>query len=160
MYTIPYAVNTGGEGLSGVMVHYRLQVLAGGTGTPAFSPRVSFIAPGSASLGEPASGAGWEVNLPISEQMGDAYLHGNIGFSRIRREPFSSHVAGSAVWRARAMLHPLVETVLQWGGRRIVTVSPGIRIGWNRGDSQLVVGIAAPIAWSERSSTLAGFGYL
>jgi hypothetical protein len=68
------------------------------------------------------------------------------------------HVAASAIWRARPMLNLMLETMVQ--RKAGVTVSPGARVGLNLGDSQVVVGVAAPVVWSDGSALLSGFGYL
>src|SRR5580765_135743 len=40
-YTIPYAAAIDGAGVGDAMIHYRIQLLTEGDGTPAFSPRIS-----------------------------------------------------------------------------------------------------------------------
>jgi hypothetical protein len=78
--------------------------------------------------------------------------------------------AASLIWRARPMLHLLVEAVAESAARiesagaveevardgRFL-LSPGFRGGWDVGRSQLVVGAAAPIEFTagERSVGLA-----
>ena len=41
-----------------------------------------------------------------------------------------------------------------------VTLSPVARFGWNHAGTQVIVGLAAPIVWSDGSALLSGFGYL
>jgi DtxR family Mn-dependent transcriptional regulator len=157
-YTIPFAAAIGGTGVADAMIHYRIQLLTEGAGTPAFSPRISLIVPsGNADRGLGSGGFGWQVNLPFSEQAGDTYLHWNVGATHVDGL-LTPHAAASAIWRARPMLNLMLETMIQ--RRTGVTVSPGARFGWNRGDSQMVVGVAAPVVWSDGSALLSGFGYL
>lgn len=157
-YTIPYAAATGGAGVADAMIHYRVQLMTDGDGTPAFSPRISLIVPsGNADRGLGSGGAGWQVNLPFSEQAGDTYLHWNVGATRLNGV-LTPHAAASAIWRAQPMLNLMLETMIQ--RKNGFTISPGARFGWNRGDAQVVVGVAAPVVWSDGSAVLAGFGYL
>jgi hypothetical protein len=89
--------------------------------------------------------------------VGDTYLHWNAGATRIDGA-LTPHAGASAIWRARPMLNLMLETMIQ--RKTGITVSPGARVGWNRGDAQVVVGIAAPVVWSDGSALLSGFGYL
>ena len=157
-YTIPYAAAIDGAGVGDAMIHYRIQLLTEGDGTPAFSPRISLIVPsGNADRGLGNGGVGWQVNLPFSEQAGDTYFHWNVGATRVDGL-FTPHAAASAIWRARPMVNLMLETLIQ--RRNGFTVSPGARFGWNRGDAQVVVGVAAPVVWLNGSTMLSGFGYL
>jgi hypothetical protein len=56
------------------------------------------------------------------------------------------------------MLHAMFETLLEGADR--VTLSPGVRVGWNRGDAQWVIGAAAPVVRDDALTTLSGLGYL
>ena len=157
-YSIPYAATAGAHGVGDVMLNYRFQLMADARGTPAFSPRLSLILPtGNSARGLGDGGVGWQVNLPFSEQARDVYLHWNVGFTRV---PSISrpHVGASAIWRAAPMLHPMVEALVE--GSERITLSPGIRFGWNRDAAQWVVGIAAPMIREDAMTTLSGLGYL
>ena len=157
-YSIPYAATTGARGVGDVMLNYRFQLMGDGNGTPAFSPRFSLILPtGNSARGLGEGGVGWQMNLPFSEQARDLYLHWNVGFTRV---PSISrpHVGASAIWRAAPMLHPLVEALVEGTDR--ITLSPGMRVGWNRHDAQWVIGIAAPLTREDAVTTLSGLGYL
>jgi hypothetical protein len=176
-YTLPYAVTGAASGPGDVLINYRWQAVMEGPGVPAFSPRVSLILPsGSARDGLGNGGAGWQVNLPFSKQAGDLYVHWNAGFTHLpsaasgglTRSLFSPHVALSGIWRARPMLHVMLENVIQWeaslqieGTVRdpFVTVSPGLRFGWNTGDAQTIFGIAMPVEFAEGSTNVSAFGY-
>jgi hypothetical protein len=140
------------------MIHYRIQLMTDGAGKPAFSPRLSLIVPtGNAGRGLGDTGVGWQVNLPFSKQAGDTYLHWNVGFTHADHL-LAPHAAASAIWRARPMLNLMLEAMIQ--RRNGITLSPGLRVGWNHGDTQIVVGAAAPVIWSDGSALVAGFGYL
>ena len=56
------------------------------------------------------------------------------------------------------MLNLMLEGIVEFG--EAVTVSPGVRRGWNFGDKQLVVGLAAPITRADGASTVALLTYL
>ncbi|PYR79813.1 MAG: hypothetical protein DMF87_10310 [Acidobacteria bacterium] len=157
-YSIPYAATTSARGVGDVMLNYRFQLMGDGNGTPAFSPRFSLILPtGNSARGLGEGGVGWQMNLPFSEQARDLYLHWNVGFTRV--PSISRPYAGaSAIWRAAPMLHPLVEALVEGTDR--ITLSPGMRVGWNRHDAQWVIGIAAPLTREDAVTTLSGLGYL
>jgi DtxR family Mn-dependent transcriptional regulator len=177
-YTVGALGADGSKGIADLMINYRWQATTESASTPAFSPRLSLIlATGDADRGLGSGGAGWQVNLPFSKQLGDAYLHWNAGFTHIPSAEASGrafnlwtpHLALSGIWRMRPMFNLMLESVVEWaqvidGGadtRREtgVVLSPGLRTGWNVGDTQTIVGLAVPIAVSGDAS--AGvFGYL
>jgi DtxR family Mn-dependent transcriptional regulator len=154
-----------------------------GPGRPAFSPRVSLVAPsGSSARGLGGGSPGVQVNLPFSKQARDVFWHWNAGFTwlpfadanlgvgrRAEANLFSPFLAASAIWRARPMLHLMLEHVLVFEHAVVaplktnrsahLTVSPGLRCGWNFGDRQLVVGLAAPVTF-DGGATAAALGYL
>ena len=81
-YTVPSLGADGYAGVGDVMLNYRWQATMETAGRPAFSPRVSFILPtGNATRGLGDGGPGWQVNLPVSKQLGGVYLHWNGGFT-------------------------------------------------------------------------------
>ena len=164
-------------GIGDLMINYRWQATMESDSTPAFSPRLSFIAPtGRASKGLGSGGAGWQVNLPISKQFGATYLHWNAGFTHLpaaevdNREYnlFTPHVALSGIWQLRPMVNLMLESVVQWeetveagmGDRSAVfTLAPGVRTGWDMGDAQTIVGVAVPASFSGGTTDLGVFGY-
>ena len=176
-YSLPYAAVGGESGVGDVLLHYRWQATMEGGSVPAFSPRVSLILPsGSASEGLGNGGLGWQVNLPVSKQFGDLYLHGNAGFTHLPSSEVGAveyalltpHVAMSGIFRARPMFHLMLEGVVEWeesvedGIERrdaLVTVSPGFRTGWNSGDAQTIIGFAMPVERSDGNTTVGVFGY-
>ncbi|TAK18102.1 MAG: hypothetical protein EPO35_01655 [Acidobacteria bacterium] len=136
-YTVPFSRAGGAGDIGDVFVNYRVQVWDGGDARPAFSPRLSW------------SRSAWQINLPFSKEVDRFYFHANAGntWADDRSTPF---VAGSAIFAARPMLNLMLEIYNEWrphpsGHRRATTVSPGLRGGWNIGDAQFILGVAAPI---------------
>ena len=60
------------------------------------------------------------------------------------------------------MLESVVQsTLVDIGGRKtIFTISPGVRGGWNFGETQLVIGFAVPVTRGPNQNQVAGLGYL
>jgi hypothetical protein len=168
-------------GFGDVMINYRWQATVEGPGRPAFSPRVSLILPtGSAERGLGEGTTGLQFNLPFSRQTGDWYWHWNAGLTwfpgakgvfddvSVREGTVSPFLAGSAIRRLRPMFN-LLESVVNFdesltplGGQRSTafTLSPGMRGGWNIGEHQLILGLAAPITWSDDERDTGAFLYL
>jgi len=167
------------SGIGDVYLNYRLQVLEEGPGRPAFSPRISAIVP----TGRGPSSPGLQVNLPFSKQRHDWYFHGNGGFTWVRTPEhlslLSPALAGSAIYRVEPMLNVMLESVLSFDERVVAaqqpsaasvpflrerghtfTLSPGVRGGWNLDpETQIIVGAAVPVSWSEGKASAGVFGY-
>jgi DtxR family Mn-dependent transcriptional regulator len=176
-YTLPYAAISGESGVGDVLLNYRWQATMEGRGVPAVSPRVSLVVPsGRASAGLGNGGLGWQFNLPLSKQFGDVYLHANGGFTHLPRAEaegieaslFTPHAALSGILRVRPMLHLMLEGLVEWeasiealAARRdtVVTISPGFRTGWNRGDAQSIWGVAVPLEIAGGDVRASVFGY-
>jgi DtxR family Mn-dependent transcriptional regulator len=176
-YTVPYADLPGASGFGDVLLNYRWQATMEREGMPAISPRLSLILPsGSAGDGLGNGGPGWQVNLPVSKQVGDVYIHANAGFTHmpaaeigdVEYDLFTPHVALSGIWRLRPMFHLMLEGVVEWeaaveDSRRrrdgVATLAPGFRTGWNAGDAQTIVGFAVPVAFSRGEADFGVFGY-
>lgn len=157
-YTLPFAGTGSASGVGDVMMNYRYQWREGGAGRPAISPRLSVILPtGSERDGLGAGTAGLQINLPVSQQFGNIYVHANAGFTwqGDDRTPF---VAGSGIWRVAPMLNLMLEAVVEFDDA--FTVAPGLRHGFNLGPHQLVLGVAAPITRASGRSTASLFTYL
>jgi len=176
-YTLQY-LNVNGAGLGDLLINYRFQALMERAGVPAFSPRVSLILPsGNADEERGNGGTGWQVNLPFSKQLNDVYVHWNAGFTHLpsataadgtEASLFVPHLAASGIFRMRPMLHLMLESVVRWeedideGETRhdtAVTVSPGLRFGWNTGDAQTILGFAMPLGFGRGDTTVAMFAY-
>jgi DtxR family transcriptional regulator, Mn-dependent transcriptional regulator len=172
-YTLSAASIASHAGFGDVLLNYRFQVMEEGPGRPAFAPRVSAIVPS----GRPAAGGGeggLQINLPFSKQRHDFYFHWNGGFTWLPRgahaDLVSPMVAGSAIYRVRPMINLMLESVLSFNaaetepGRvertRTVTISPGVRGGWNVAkDTQIVVGAAVPVTRAAGETSVGIFGY-
>ena len=178
-YTIPFSGADGVHGVNDVLLNYRYQLLTETSGRPAISPRLSVVLPTGRTTDGLGNGVvGLQVNVPVSKQFGDLYLHGNAGFTWLpsvdvdapdggSRTLTSPAVAGSAIWRAAPMLNLMLEVVAEFEDTadpvptraRTVTVSPGFRTGWNVGKQQVVVGAALPVSRLEGSSHVALLTY-
>ena len=182
-YMVPFAGLSGARGVGDVMINYRWQALMEGPGRPAFSPRLTVILPsGNADRGLGSGATGWQMNLPVSKQFGDVYLHANGGSTGLHgvatgdaNAPggevtlFTPHASGSVIYRVRPMLNAMVETTVESSHEvaepgttsrfRSVTFSPGARGGWNLGDHQLILGVAVPVTWAAGTRETAVFGY-
>jgi DtxR family transcriptional regulator, Mn-dependent transcriptional regulator len=186
-YTIPFSGVDGADGIGDIALNYRYQLLEEGPGRPAIAPRLSLLVPsGDQARGLGVSGWGLQVNLPVSKQVRDLYFHGNAGFAwrpSADSDLFSSAtlvpapdvtlftpvVAGSAIYRLRPMVNLMLESVFTWQDDVVAPgrserafaslLSPGVRGGWNRGDSQFIVGTALPITWGNDATDVGIFTY-
>ena len=174
-YTLSYA--SAGGASAPLQIHYRLQAVQESASRPAFSPRVTLLLPSGSSANDlDGGGYGWQVNLPVSKQFGDTYVHWNAGFTHTPSDRdgdadhnlLTPHAALSGIWRLRPMLNLMLESVIEWeevvdaGAERretVVTLSPGVRTGWNTGDTQTIVGLAIPMAFSEGPTDVGVFSY-
>jgi hypothetical protein len=143
-YTIPFVGTGDAHGLGDVMLNYRYQLREESASGPAIAPRVSAILPTGRSADGLGSGtAGVQVNLAVSKQLGNVYVHANAGHTWLPDAVNLPEIAGSGIWRIKPMINLLLEGVVLFG--ESATLSPGLRGGWNFGDRQLVVGVAAPV---------------
>lgn len=164
-YTIPFGGYSISNGLGDAVVNYRYQATTESDSRPAFSPRISLILPtGGAERGYDS--LGYQVNLPFSKQQRDWYFHWNAGMTTYPGVPgpagkdltlFTPHLSASAIWRARPMVHVMLESLFESeedpsGRRSLFTASPGVRLGRNIGDAQIVLGAAAPITFSREDT--------
>jgi hypothetical protein len=175
-YTVSWLDAGLGAGFGDTLINYRYQALTEENGRPAFSPRASLILPsGRASRGRGFGSVGLQLNMPFSKQTGDWYWHWNGGLTWLPRARVdlprsdgtissrranlaSPFVAGSGIFRVRQMLNLMLESYVVFeesigedGVKRdtAVTLSPGVRGGFNVGDKQIVLGAALPITWSD-----------
>ena len=157
-YTLPFASVDGARGLGDILLNYRYQVREETGGGPAIAPRLSVIIPtGRSEDGLGGGAVGLQINVPASKQFGDFYLHANAGYTWLPNVAATTQVAGSGIWRVAPMVNLMLESVVEFD--QSVTVSPGIRGGWNFGDHQLVVGAAVPFTRADGSTTVAILTY-
>ena len=176
-YTVPFSGIPGEKGIGDVMLNYRYQLVTEDPGYPAVSPRLSVILPTGTDAFSRNS-LGLQVNLPVSKQHGNLYVHGNAGFTWYPRAGsagadklslVSPFVAASGIYRVRPMLNLMVESVLEFeqvaiAGEKhrdtVFTLAPGARGGWNLGGRQLILGAAVPITWVASDSSAGILLYL
>jgi hypothetical protein len=120
---------------------------------------VSLIVPaGREADGFGTGGTGLQINVPASKQFGDFYLHTNAGYTWLPNVARTPHLGGSGIWRVAPMVNLMLESVVEFS--QSVTVSPGIRGGWNFGDHQVVIGGAVSFTRADGATTGAIFTYL
>jgi DtxR family Mn-dependent transcriptional regulator len=166
-YTLTFGALGAGLALGDTAIHYRLQLTTEHGRWPAISPRFSvLLATGSEEKGLTAGEPGYEINIPVSKQFGDLYVHANAGFVHYPDNDYlAPKIAGSAIWRLRPMVNVMFEAVselVDTGATReaVTTISPGLRTGWNRGDdTQFVIGIAAPVQFAFGRTDPSVFAY-
>ncbi|MDQ3348005.1 MAG: FeoA domain-containing protein, partial [Acidobacteriota bacterium] len=128
-YTASFLNADAESGVGDTLINYRYQASMDGAGRAAFSPRVSLILPtGSRDKGLGEGSWGVQMNLPVSKQVNDWSLHWNSGVTwvpsaqgaledgatgrRKRHNLVSPFLAGSGIYRARPMLHLMLESVV------------------------------------------------
>ena len=181
-YTAIFSQVDRDDAFDDLLINYRYQLITERPGRPAFAPRLSLVVPtGNSEKGHGSGTVGLQVNLPFSKQRHDVYFHWNAGFTYLPGVKtgvsgrdvslLSPQLAGSAIWRMRPMVNLMLEAValslesLQPGGGTdrdmLLTLSPGVRFGWNIGDKQVVAGLAVPITRSldEDNTNSAMLGY-
>ena len=157
-YTLVYANNGDARGIGDTLVNYRYQLRKEDANGPAIAPRLSLILPtGNEAEGLGDNTAGLQVNLPLSKQFGNLYVHANVGYTWLPSVQRTGLIAGSGIWRVSPMLNLMLEGVVELHDS--ATISPGLRRGWNFGERQLVIGVAAPITRENGRATAALLTY-
>lgn len=157
-YTLVYLNNGDARGVGDALLNYRYQLREETAGGPAISPRASLILPTGREADDLGAGkVGLQINLPVSKQFGDFYVHANAGYTWLPSTQRLGLVGGSGIWRAAPMFNLMLEGVAlideSW------TISPGFRGGWNFGEHQMVIGAAVPITRRDGSSSAALLTY-
>jgi len=166
-YTIPIAHLQAGDntGLGDIAINYRYQLIM--NGPLAMSPRFSLIVPtGDEKKGMGTGATGYQVNLPISVEIGDQWVtHWNAGatFTPNAKEPSGStadtwgyNLGASVIWLAEETFNVMTEVVwnsvdaVQPGGTKLrestFFVNPGVRFARNyQSGLQVVPGLSFPI---------------
>jgi hypothetical protein len=157
-YTVPFAGTGPVRGFGDVFLNYRYQWRTESARGPAISPRLSIILPTGREADGLGSGVvGLQINVPASKQFGDLYLHANAGYTWLPDVQRTPHVAGSGIWRVSPMVNLMLEAVLEFD--EALTLSPGVRRGWNFGEHQLVLGAAVPVIRAGGRTTAAILTY-
>ena len=156
-YTVPFSKVSGVGGFDDLFVNYRFQWLEGDHGGLAVSPRVSLTVPdGDVATGHGAGKVAVQLALPASKQFGDFYVHANAAVTVMSDAENTVLLAGSGIWQTTPMFHVMLEAVAAIN--ETFTLSPGVRRGWGD-EKQFVIGVAAPVTWSDGSSRIALLTY-
>jgi hypothetical protein len=157
-YTVPFAGTGRVTGIGDVLLNYRYQVRTESPRGAAIAPRLSIILPTGREADGLGNGVvGLQANVAASKQFGDLYVHVNAGYTWLRDVQHTPHVAGSGIWRVAPMVNLMLEAVMDLD--EAVTLSPGIRRGWNFGEHQLVLGAAVPVSRADGRTTAAILTY-
>ncbi len=155
-----------GAGAGDIALNYRYQ-LVGGDGPFAVAPRLTLLLPtGSHEAGRGAGGLGYQINLPVSIQLGKRLVtHWNGGLTytpNAKNEDgdqagtLSYGIGQSVVWLASKSFNLLVEAVFS-NTESVVgpglteretsfLLNPGVRFAINvPGGLQIVPGVSVPI---------------
>ena len=187
-YAIPIVQPGDGAGIGDVAINYRFQVLDEDAGRPAFAPRFTLLIPtGDERRGRGSGAVSYQVNLPFSKGAGRLYYHWNVGVTAspgvdatqgfptllpvdATATLVTPHVGGSVIWAARPLFNILVESVVEFeealgapgatARAVVVTMSPGLRVGWNVGRTQWVAGAAFPVTRAGGETAVGALGYL
>jgi hypothetical protein len=176
-YTVPYSfVESGGvqsNGVGDVLLSYRFQALFNPETLTAFAPRASLVLPtGDEGRGFGDDTLGCQINLPFSTTLGDRwFVHLNAGATWLPdsvsgRDLLHSNVGGSTIFAASKNVHFLVEWIGNWNDEAesrefAAIISPGVRTAFNfKDDTQLVLGVAAPIGLSGSAPDYGVFLYV
>lgn len=159
-FAMPFAYEEGEGSAGDLALNYRFQLWEESGSRPAFAPRITVLLPTSADHDR----VGWQLNFPFSKQLAGVYFHANAGgtFDENGNTPF---LAGSAIVALAPMFNVMFEALVQSAPgdgdeREVVRIfSPGLRVGWNFGDTQLVAGVAVPVTRGAQRDT-AVLGYL
>lgn len=183
-YTVPYLfLETGDEsveGLGDMLLNYRYQAYFDQEHLRAVAPRVSLVLPtGRRNVGFSDDTIGGQFNLPLSSAWGDRWFtHFNAGLTYLpearsvgERDALHYNLGASVIYAASPNIHFLLEWTGGWfnvpagsGGLRhefSSLISPGVRTAFNfSNESQLVLGLAAPIGLNSSSPDFGVFFYL
>ncbi len=187
-YTVPYLFLDADDasGVGDVLLNYRYQWLSGGR--TAVAPRLSLILPtGDEDEGLGDGSPGLQINLPVSHRLSDPWIaHFNLGATWLAEveapgrpqddSAVTSFFAGaSVIWLARPPgegvgFNGMLEWLSSYDGELddrggvdhewTTVLSPGARWSFDRGDLQIVPGVALPITWSGGDSSVGVFAYL
>ena len=183
-YTVPYIFSETGDesvdGLGDMLLNYRYQAYFDPEHLRAVAPRVSLVLPtGRRNVGFSDDTFGGQFNLPLSSAWGDHWFtHFNAGLTYLpeassvgERDALHYTLGASVIYAASPNVHFLLEWTGGWfnvlgrsGELRhefASVVSPGVRTAFNfSNESQLVLGLAAPIGLNSSSPDFGVFLYL
>jgi hypothetical protein len=158
-FTIPVSGSPDATGFNDLLINYRYQLAVETSNHPAVAPRVSVVVPtGHQNEGLGNGVVGLQLSIPASKHFGNLYFHVNGGATWLADADWIPLVGSSVIWRAAPMWNFMFEVVGEPG--RSLTLSPGLRRGWNVRRGQLVIGAAVPITReTDHSATTAFLTY-
>ena len=181
-YTIPYAHHKEGDatGIGDVALNYRYQLVM--KDHLAISPRFSIYLPsGDYKKGLGAGTIGYQVNLPVSIEIGDCWVtHWNAGASYNphakdaegdRANTWGYNLGASLIWLATDTVNVMTEFVwtsteaVLFGGSKkredSIIINPGVRFAKNYPSGlQIVPGLSFPIEIAENQNQYGVLFYL
>jgi hypothetical protein len=174
------------EGIGDIMLNYRYQLLGGKDKELSIAPRFSVILPsGDENQGIGLGKLGYQFMLPVSKEFDDWSFHLNAGMTvtpgvTVGPDPllgllgqtlYGYNFGGSAIYKLKPNFHLMLETLylcnenLLLEGTRDgsfeLQVSPGVRWApFTKGETQWVLGLAAPIGVSGDAQDFSLFFYM
>ena len=158
LHQLSYTVPIEDGRLTGLGLNYRLQLLSETASGPAFSPRLTVLL----ARGSDSENA-LQLNLPVSKQFGDFYVHANAGYIMTRGASPQPTAGGSLIYRVRPLINLMLESVVrahEYDRQHSLILSPGIRAAINAGDKQLVLGAAVPFGLLQQDEARSLLAYL
>jgi hypothetical protein len=162
-YSIPYLLRFSVDGIGDIILNYRYQLT--NENSLAVSPRFSLILPtGNKTKGLGDGVVGMQLNLPVSKRWLDEFItHFNAGMTLLpkvsyegREKTLTTYFAGaSGIFLATPHSNILLEALYSsTNGSEEFILSPGLRIAFDIGNSQLVPGIAFPFYSKSDSGSI------
>jgi hypothetical protein len=174
------------EAIGDIMLNYRYQLLGGKDQELSIAPRFSLILPsGDENQGIGMGKLGYQFMLPVSKEYDNWCFHLNAGFTVTPdvtagvdpllglpgQTVYGYNFGGSAIYKLRSNFHLMMETVylrdenlLLEGtrdGSHELVVSPGVRWSpYTNGDTQWVLGLAAPVGVTGDAQDFSLFFYM
>ena len=141
-----------GAGLGDVQVNYRYQLVGDGESALHVAPRLSVLLPtGSESEGRGTGSLGFDLGLPVSYVVSDAFVtHWNASVvTDTDFEDSDVFLGASVIWRARRSVNLMLESVWDVGENDVLFLNPGIRWAHDFASGlQIVPGVAYTFAVS------------
>jgi hypothetical protein len=176
-YTLPWDGGSLPAHIGQAVVSYRYQIADVSDARPGLAARLSVILPTGREGDDDRPGL--QAAIPMTAVWRRLHVHANAGLTwthQVRSESgataslTSPYLAASVVWPTASMLQLMLEDVVEFealldaNARRLrrttMTVSPGLRGGWNVGRNQVVLGAAVPIDASDSGRSVSVLGYV
>jgi hypothetical protein len=176
-YTLPWDGGSVPTRLGQVALSYRYQIRDVSEEAPGVAARLSVILPTGRPGGD--NRPGLQAAVPMTAVWQRLHIHANAGVTWTHQvrggqgttaNLTSPYLAGSVVWPTASMVQLMLEDVVAFEAfldatahprrRTTMTVSPGLRGGWNVGRNQVVLGAAVPIDSSTEGRSVSVLGYV